>query len=185
MKGGHAVVPSWVLLAAITLGVSLVACGGSDSSPTAQATPVSTPTPPQPQVVSQGTGVSICRNCASWFYYSLQSGGNTAVTLDYSFADSLLYLWTTPGRCSYEMSNAGQCVWTRSQAAGKPSRFTLVLGAGDQTLVIDNRGPHDETVSFQVVFTPSTSSAAQSRLAVGNPVQLGDLRPPPAQPALR
>jgi hypothetical protein len=171
------------LLAAGMLSTSLVACGGSDSSPTAQATPIPTPTPPQPQVVSQGTGVSICKNCASWFYYSVKAGGTAAVTLDYSFPDSLMYLWTTPGRCSFEMSDAGQCVWTRIQAAGKPSRSTIVLGAGDQTLVIDNRGPHDETVSFQVVLTPSTASAAQSRPAVGDSVQLG-YGPPAPQPAL-
>jgi hypothetical protein len=81
-------------------------------------------------------------------------------TVDYSFADSLLWLWFAPGHCTYEMSQARQCSWTTSTTFGqKPLTASMVLGAGEYTFVIENRGTHDETVSFQVVFTASASAA--------------------------
>jgi hypothetical protein len=38
-------------------------------------------------------------------------------------------------------------------------KTSMNLGAGEYTFVMENNGPHDETVSFQVVFTPSASAA--------------------------
>lgn len=58
------------------------------------------------------------------------------------------------------MSDAHQCSWTVNSTPGqKPLKAPLNLAAGEYTFVIDNVGSHDETVSFQVVFTPSASAA--------------------------
>ena len=147
------------LLAAVAVVALIQSCGGS-SSPSAP-TPTPTPTPaPQPQVVSQGTGVAVCRYCGSWYYFSLPSAGAVVITVDYSFSDTVLWLYIAPGHCTYEMSRAGQCSWTVTSSPGqKPMKASMNLGAGEYTFVIDNFGTQDETVSFQVVFTPSGSVA--------------------------
>jgi hypothetical protein len=146
------------ILAAVAVVALIQSCGGSSPS-TPTPTPVPTPTPPVPVVVSQGSGVAVCRGCGAWYYFTLPKSGTVVTTVDYSFSDSVLWLWFAPGHCTYEMSKANQCSWTTSTTFGqKPLKASMVLEAGEYTFVIENRGTHDETVSFQVVFTPAAAA---------------------------
>lgn len=138
---------------AIGLATVAVSCGGGNTTPT-----VATPIPvsaPAPELVAQGDGLSVCPGCGRWLYFNLRTAGRVVITVDYTFSDTPMALWLATGHCTYEMSEADQCKWTATSFAGaKPRTLSQSLVAGEFTLVIDNRGPRAETVSFQVVFTP-------------------------------
>jgi hypothetical protein len=137
----------------------------------------------------QGTGIRVCQDCARWYYFALPKAGTIVATVDYSFSDSDLWLYLAPGHCTYEMSEAHQCSWTISSSPGqKPMKISMTLEAGEYTFVIANYGNHDETVSFQVVFTPSASAAGLAHGAAHEsapPTQLVPHGPPGPQSTLR
>jgi hypothetical protein len=52
----------------------------------------------------------------------------------------------------------------------KPERLRLLnQPAGTYTLIVANFGPGDESISYQVIFTPGTSAASASRGSVAAP----------------
>jgi hypothetical protein len=169
------------LLCSVTVSVmaaTLMACGGSGSGPTGQATPAPTPRPPVPEVIAQGTGVQICPECGYWLYFSAQTGGTVDITVDYTYPDTSLGLWLAPGHCSFEMSQARQCSWiVTSFVKEKPRRVIQTLSAGEHTLVLDNVTKNPETVSYQVVFTSRAATTAQA-----SPAAQGQLSASPSGP---
>jgi hypothetical protein len=102
--------------------------------------------------------------------------------VDWTFAANDLDVLMTRGDCSFEQAEALQCtvlVFSLSTTA-KPERIRVEnAAAGAYTLFVENTGPGDESVSFQVVLTPTTASAlppsASSRAAQAMP--LGQKRP--------
>jgi hypothetical protein len=158
--------------------VALTACGGSNNpaQPTPTPTPIPTPTPPV--VIVQAQGVQICNKCGSWTYFTPPRPGTITITCDYSFSDSLIGLWMSPGHCTFEMSEARQCQWIVKSFVPneKPRRVTAVVSASEYTYVIDNEGPHEETVSCQVVL--SASASAPPAQAAVNAIQPGSPPPP-------
>jgi hypothetical protein len=145
--------------AACIVAVGFTACGGSsNSTPTAPPTPVPTPVP-APELIAQGNSVPICAECGLWLYIFPRVTGRVTITVDYTYPDTPVGLWVSPGHCTYEASVAQQCSWiVRSFVNEKPRKVIQTLSAGEHTLVIDNFSKRDETVSFQVVFEAFASA---------------------------
>jgi hypothetical protein len=138
---------------------------------------VPTPTPLVPEIVAQGTGVRVCSECGEWIYFSLRTAGIVTITVDYTFPDTNPAIWVAPGHCTYEMAVATQCSWVvKSFINEKPGKIVQSLSAGEQTLVIDNPGTHEETVSYQVVLN-ARSSTAQAHGAANTSAAVTRLAP--------
>jgi hypothetical protein len=116
--------------------------------------------------------------------------GNLEATVDWTFPANDIDVLLTRGDCSFEQAEAGQCtvlVFSLSTTA-KPEKIrTDGAAAGAYTLFVENSGPGDESVSFQVVLTPTTAAAlppsASSRAEQAMP--LGHKRPPQGHVELR
>lgn len=173
------------------LVVSLAACGGGGGGgpTTPTATPVPTPTPPA--VVSQGNGFPLQAGFTGRVPFTTTRTGNLEATVDWTFAANDLDVLMTRGDCSFEQAEAGQCtvlVFSLSTTA-KPEKIRTDNAApGAYTLFVENTGPGDESVSFQVVLTPTTAAgavppSASSRGELAMP--LGQKRPPRGRVELR
>jgi hypothetical protein len=128
--------------------------------------------------VAQGGGVPICPECGHWLYFTLRTAGSVTITVDHTYPDTLLGVWVAPGHCTYQMSEARQCSWVvRSFVGEKPRRVVQSFSGGEHTLVIDNVGTHDESVSYQVVFTALASTTAATPMAIAR----GGPHGPPAR----
>jgi hypothetical protein len=105
--------------------------------------------------------------------------GSLTATVEWTFAGNDIDVYLISGNCSFEQFFAQQCpelAFSESTTA-KPERITVAQApAGAYTLFVWNIGPGDESWSFQVVLTPSASSAAFSR--AGANVPLGSKKVP-------
>jgi hypothetical protein len=83
--------------------------------------------------------------------------------VDWTFAANDVDVLLARGDCSFDQLEALQCpivVFSVSTTA-KPEKIrTENAAAGAYTLFVENTGPGDESVSFQVVLTPSATGAA-------------------------
>ena len=165
-------------LAGTALAASLAACGGS-SSPTAP-TPTPVPTPPPPQVVAQGSD-TLEAEFTGRLPFTTTRAGNVEATVDWTYATNDVDVALVQGDCSFEQAVAQQCTVLAISVSttAKPEKITASnAAAGTYTLFIENTGPGDESVAFQVVLTPTTAAAPPS--ASGRAVQvmpLGQKRP--------
>jgi hypothetical protein len=94
------------------------------------------------------------------------------VTVDWTFAENDIDVGVFNGDCSFEQFMGSQCTLVAISASitDKPERISGSAPAGTHTLFLENVGPGDETLSYQVVLTPSASASASDR------------SPPSAQP---
>jgi hypothetical protein len=140
------------------LAASMIACGYQPL--TIPATP---PPPPPPFVVAQGTGALEAGFLAQVTPFRTPLPGRLDATVDWTFATNDVDAIIVSGECSLEQFDAGRCP-VLAVAAGttaKPERLTVPAAApGTYTLFIGNEGPEDESLSFQVVLTPSAATAA-------------------------
>jgi hypothetical protein len=141
----------------------LVACGGdSGTSPAPVPTPTPPP-PPAPVIVSQGSSSLRAGFLGRVFPFTTTRAGTLDATVDWTFASNDVDAAITRGDCSLEQFMAVQCqvVAFAVSTTAKPERL-MVSGAapGTYTLFIENAGPTDESVAWQVVLTPSASSAS-------------------------
>jgi len=150
----------FVLTVAVAATLSLLsACGGS-SSPTAATPPTTQATPPPPIVVSQGS-TAIAVDYVAGRFFTTDRAGTLDVTVDYTFADSRLIIWIARGQCTGELFIAEQCDFAATSFAGSKPRKVSVTGAapGTYTFIAANAGPRDESISHQVVLTPTVALA--------------------------
>lgn len=150
-----------VLGAAIALSLGACGGGGGGGGPTTPtSTPVPTPTPPS--VVSQGNGFPLEAGFVGLVNFTTTRTGTLEATVDWTFAANDLDVLITRGNCDFDQLIAQQCtILTFSDSASaKPEKIrTDNAAAGTYTLFVENIGPGDESVSFQVVLTPTTASA--------------------------
>jgi hypothetical protein len=150
-------------LAGGVLVLSLAACGGGGGSgPTTPiATPVPTPTPPV--VVSQGTGSPLAAGYVGSVDVTTTRTGTLDVTVDWTDPANDLDVLLTRGACTFDQLAAYQCTilaYSDSTTAKPEKMHAENAAAGTYSLFVDNVGPGDESVSFQVVLTPTTAAAA-------------------------
>ncbi len=144
------------------LALSLAGCGGD--SPTTPVTPPPTPPPPPPapSVVSQGVGLSLEAETLGRLVFTTIASGTLRATVDWTFSESDIDVGLFGGECSFEQFLAGQCpmIAISASTTAKPEVITGSAPVGTYTLFIENTTPRDETVSYQVVLTPSASASA-------------------------
>ena len=91
-------------------------------------------------------------------------------TVDWTFAANDIDVFLARGTCTFEQFVDDKCTvaaMTTSTTA-KPEKLRLAnQPAGTYTLVVANFGPGDESIAYQVVFTPGTAAAAASRDSTG------------------
>ncbi len=148
-------------LVSAALAASLAACGGSSpSAPTPTPTPV--PTPPPPQVVAQGND-TLEAEFTGRLAFTTTRAGTLEATVDWTYATNDVDVALVQGDCSFEQATAQQCTVLAFSVSttAKPEKITASnAAAGTYTLFIENTGPGDESLAFQVVLTPSATSAA-------------------------
>jgi hypothetical protein len=162
------------IVGAIALVSLLSACGGSSgggcsANPTGAGCPTPTPpttTLPPPQVVSQGTSVSLAAEFVLRVPITTTQAGRLDVTADWTFATNDVDLILTRGNCTFDQFEAETCDVAAFAASETTKPETIRFSgaaAGLYTLFIGNFGPADESVSYQVVLAPGASSASAAR----------------------
>jgi hypothetical protein len=168
--------------AAAVLIAGLGACGGGSSSPTAAPTPTPTPTPPSPRVVSSGGGLSLQAGYVGRAPFTTTLAGSLSATVDWTFTTNDIDVALVGGNCSFDQLQASQCpiLAISASTTAKPETIRADgVAAGDYTLFIENTGPGDETLSYQVVLTPSATGAVPpSASSQSHSVSLGRKRAP-------
>jgi len=152
-------------LVGVALTASLVACGGGDTPGGPGPVPATPAPPPPPVVVSQVTGLAIEANVLGRVLVEATRSGTLTATVDWTFAENDVDVAIVGGDCSFEAFLGGQCpiVAISASTTAKPERISGAANAGTYTLFIENTGPGDETISYQVVLTPDASASASGR----------------------
>jgi len=172
------------------LALSLTACGGSSDGPTPTPMVTPPPTPPPPQVVAEGTGLSLEAELIGRVPITTTRTGSLEATVDWTFAANDIDAALVRTNCSVDQFFAGACqvLTISASTTAKPERIRVdSAAAGDYTLFIENTGPGDETLSFQVVLTPSATGAAPPSASARAEVSatLGQKRKPRGSVELR
>lgn len=161
------------LAAGLALALILGACGSADTpgctanpaAPECQPSPSPSPTPRPPVILDSGDG-----QLPAFFVYmrdvATTESGTFDITVDWTFPTNDVDVALIRGRCSFEELIADQCVFIdmTTSVTRKPERLRIAnQPAGQYTVLLANFGPEDESVAYQVVFTPGTSAASVSR----------------------
>jgi hypothetical protein len=125
--------------------------------------------------VSQLTGVALKAGYFGWSPFTTTEQGTLDATMDWTVATNDLDLYLGQGSCNGDSFDTAQCpilAFSESSTA-KPEEVRLEnAAAGAYTVFVGNVGPGDETLSFQVVLTPSATAAASARAVRSVTVQL-------------
>ena len=118
-----------------------------------------TTTLPPPSVVLQNS-YAISAYYVLGEYFTTSRTGTIDVTVDYTYATNQIVVWIARGNCTADLFVADQCDYAASSFAGSKPRKVSVTGAaaGTFTLLIGNAGPGDDSVSYQVILTPTASA---------------------------
>ena len=164
-----------ILAAGATLALILAACGSKDtgcgSNPTGPGCPTSpTPPPATPRpavVIDRGEGSLPVLTVLLRPVSTTETGAFDA-TVDWTFAANDVDVFLARGNCSFEQFVQDQCAIAAGSMSttAKPERIRLAnQPAGTYTLGVVNFGPGDESVAYQLVFTPGTAAASTSQAA--------------------
>jgi hypothetical protein len=138
-----------------------------------------TPALPPPSVVSTGQGPLKVNFVARAAPFTTTSTGTLEATVDWTFAKNDVDVFLTRGDCSPQQFVDVQCniaAFSVSETA-KPEKVRLTGAApGVYTLLVGNGGPDDESLSWQVVLTPTTAAAAASTAPERSPELPGKAR---------
>jgi hypothetical protein len=148
----------------------LAGCGGD--SGVAPSPPVTPPaTPPPPEVVSEGH-VGLDPLYLYLTPFTTGKAGSLEATVQWTFATNDVDAYVAKGNCSFDQFVAEQCniVGFAESFTAKPEKVTVsTAAAGSYTLFIGNVGPERESISYQVVLTPSASASSSSRAEAATP----------------
>ena len=151
--------------AAALLGAS--SCGGGGSStPTA----VSTPTPaPVETVVKQGSFPISAPEEDGFSYYdydviTTSATGRLVTTVNWTYAANSVWMYIAEGDCTGDQFDnldcpggpTCECLFSvvSERDSPKPRALTVTnASAGTRTLIVWNRGPQEESISYQAVLT--------------------------------
>lgn len=165
------------LAAGLSLLLTLGACGGGSNcskNPTAvecSPPPTPTPTPRVTSVVDTGQGMLPAR-VALMRPLAITEVGAFDATVDWTFTANDLDVFLMRGTCTFTQFVTNQCavVASATGTTGKQERIRAAnQPAGAYTFVVANFGPGDESIAYQVLFTPGTSAASASRGAESVP----------------
>ena len=128
---------------------AVAACGGSNSTPTA-------PTLVK-RVVTSGSA-SPAAHSSRFVAFSTTVQGQLDVTVSWTFASNTVWVDVAlTANCSSDQFVAGTCQFVVSNRSSStaPQKTVSVpgLSPGAYTLFIDNRGPADESLTYEVDLT--------------------------------
>jgi len=147
--------------AGLALTGLLVACG-SDPVTRPPDPPTAAP-PPPPSIVSTGQGTLEVDFIGRAAPFTTTATGNLEATVDWTFASDDVDVFLARGDCTPEQFIDTQCniaAFSTSETA-KPEKVRLTAAPpGVYTLLVGNAGPERESLSWQVVLTPTVASTA-------------------------
>jgi hypothetical protein len=150
---------------AVLLAAALAGCGGDNINLPPVSTPTPPPPPPPPSVVAEGSQ-ALPSGALGRLTFTTPLPGRVDATVNWTFDDDDFDVVLVRGNCEFEQLVANQCDiagFSQGQQV-KPERVSASsVPAGRHQLFIGNLGPHDESLSFQVILTPSSATAAASR----------------------
>jgi hypothetical protein len=163
----------------VFLLVAMYGCGSNPTAPT--PTPTPTPTPaPVTTVIATGTCTGLNVNFLCTFpTVTTTQAGNLTYTVDWTFPQDAIQVLVSAGApCTIAQINAGQCNFiasTPAQTTPKPAVVNLHgAAAGGYVLYVGNRGPQNESVSFELTLTTGAASVSSEK---NRPGALDDVRP--------
>lgn len=154
--------------AAATLAVMLAACHTDkpcSSNPAGAGCPpvtVATPTPHPSVLLDHGEGTLPARFVLIRPVATTETGAFD-VTVDWTFGANDVDIYLARGNCSFDQFVADQCAIAAASESttAKPEKIRLAnQPPGTYTLIVGNVGPGQESIAYQVVFTPGTASAS-------------------------
>ena len=112
--------------------------------------------------MAQRTDFQLQANYIMWLPFPTDRAGLLEGTVDWASAANDLNVYLVKGECTYDQLNAGQCeTLVSSESTNKPETLRYQSPqASTYTIFIHNRGPGDESVSFQVVLSATIANAA-------------------------
>ena len=112
--------------------------------------------------VAQRTDFQLPANYILWLPFPTARAGLLEAAVDWASAANDLNVYIVKGECTYDQLNAGQCeTLVSSESTNKPEALRYQSPqASTYTIFIHNRGPGDESVSFQVVLSATIANAA-------------------------
>jgi hypothetical protein len=141
--------------AALGLALSLAGCG-SDGPTTTTPTTTLAPAPTTTVILQGGAGDIGPRILYVLNPFTTAGAGTLDVTVDWTFPEDNVEVYLAQGTCTIDQVNQRTCPFAglSESATAKPERLHIVnLAAGTYSLMIGNRGPQTETVSYQVTLT--------------------------------
>jgi hypothetical protein len=119
-------------------------------------------------VVIQQQGFSLDVEFMGRRMFTTTRAGALEAIADWTFATNDVDVAVTRGDCSFDQFEAGQCeilAMTLSTST-KPERASVPSAAvGTYTLFVVNFGPTAESISYQVVLTPSATGSGSFEAA--------------------
>lgn len=142
------------ILVAAPLVLLLPGCGGGGSSST--PTTLATPPPLVRTVVESGSQSGLPINNLLPVPFTTASTGTIDLTVDWTIPSDGIHVYLAANTCSLDEINGGTCRFLLDSppSSVKPRLLsTPGAAAGAYTLYIGNRGPEEESVSWQVGLT--------------------------------
>lgn len=137
---------------ALVLLVALISCGGSNTS---TPTPT-TPTPATTTVTVTAGTYSTLPHFSNFIAFSTPTSGRVTITLSWLNSSDTLWL-DTSASCTSDQYVAGTCQFVYSDrstvAIAQKTAVINSLPAGSYVLIIDSRGPSNETITYEVDLT--------------------------------
>jgi hypothetical protein len=147
-----------IRLSSITVLLAFTAfagCGGGNG-PSPVSPPSPTPAPPPARIVVLQGGIEIPVDYHYEWWFTTPRGGTLDITVDWTFADSVVWVYLAQGTCTEAQIQAGQCQYIIQSLVSAPKPRVLTLpnaAAGPYTLLIYNGSKRPESVAFTVGLT--------------------------------
>lgn len=150
---------SQVLAGAVALALLLGGCGGSNCSknpapPGCVAPP--TPWPFGKTLIAEGALPGLAPGMLAPVPFRLPTLGVLDAIVDWTLTTDNVDVYITSGSCTVDQFNSGACrlaAYSASTSAKPEVVGKAEAGAGDYTLFIGNRGPGEESCSYQIFLT--------------------------------
>jgi hypothetical protein len=144
-------------LAALAFAMALAACGSKDTITTPTPTPTPTP-PPAPVTLSRGD----LTPQAHHFYdlpITTTVAGTLSVQVNWTFSSDVMLVAIASSSCTVAAFQGNACTFLviDTGPSATPSKTVTLPGAavGSYMVIIDNRGPADESLNYVVALQPS------------------------------
>ena len=138
----------WKRVLGVVLTLTVASCGGSN-----QAT-APTPTPVK-QTITSGTYTATA-HFSHFISFTTTAPGQVNIRVSWGNASNTLWV-DLSASCTSDQFVAGTCQFISSDRSLAPvaQKMSVVssLAAGTYVLIIDNRGPADENVSYEIDLT--------------------------------